>query len=539
MATPVIVSSSTESASRFQHALRRLGQKPVLLLGLLLAVTLLTRVAYFCVPLLGHDEPTYAAMAARYLNGGLPYADAVDHKPAGISATYAVVFAFAGIYNILAVRLFFVFVIALSGLMLAQLGRRLLDDDRGWLSGLLYVLFACVGIGSHHYPPDTELFLNLPLITAALAVHCALEKPSGLLLLTVAGFLTGLAGFYKYQGAMAGVAWAVAVLYAKRGAHSSLRLLMWRWLALIVGFAVSAALYLGFFAWKGIWSDFLFWGWGFNAKYLSTIELRESAWLLVRALLVMGGSWLPLLLCFLVPHKKHLPGFIWAWLVVMLSVCGLGGRFFYSYFLMALPPLCLLCLPGLLALFDGKKGWIPHQLQIMSVLTCLLCTAFALVAVFWIEIAPNQAVEHKAARAVSDYLAEHSSPSDRVFVWGAAPEIYVYSKRVIGTRFVFCNYHTGKIWGGHLTDVDATGTESHIVPLAWTELLNDLQNNRPLFVVDGARFDRFDRHPVSRYPQLAEVIEQNYSQVALVSGVPIYRRKDQIGSPSVRPSAQP
>ena len=54
-----------------------------------------------------------------------------------------------------------------------------------------------------------------------------------------------------------------------------------------------------------------------------------------------------------------------------------------------------------------------------------------------------------------------------------------------------------------------------------------------------ARFDRFDRHPVSRYPQLAEVIEQNYSQVALVSGVPIYRRKDQIGSPSVRPSAQP
>ena len=191
----MIVSSSTESASRFQHALRRLGQKPVLLLGLLLAVTLLTRVAYFCVPLLGHDEPTYAAMAARYLNGGLPYADAVDHKPAGISATYAVVFAFAGIYNILAVRLFFVFVIALSGLMLAQLGRRLLDDDRGWLSGLLYVLFACVGIGSHHYPPDTELFLNLPLITAALWGALRARKTKRSAAADGGRILTGLAGF--------------------------------------------------------------------------------------------------------------------------------------------------------------------------------------------------------------------------------------------------------------------------------------------------------------------------------------------------------
>ena len=215
------------------------------------------------------------------------------------------------------------------------------------------------------------------------------------------------------------------------------------------------------------------------------------------------------------------------------------GRFFYSYFLMALPPLCLLCLPGLLALFDGKKGWIPISFQIMSVLTCLLCTAFALVAVFWIEIAPNQAVEHKAARAVSDYLAERNAAIGclcgvRLRRFTSIP------KRVIGTRFVFCNYHTGKIWGGHLTDVDATGTESHIVPLAWTELLNDLQNNRPLllWMVPGS-IASGDRHPVSRYPQLAEVIEQNYSQVALVSGVPIYRRKDQIGSPSVRPSAQP
>ena len=70
-----------------------------------------------------------------------PYLDAVDHKPAGISVTYALVFALCGEYNLLAVRIVFVAVIALSGLLLAQLGRRLLGDQRGWVASLVYVLY--------------------------------------------------------------------------------------------------------------------------------------------------------------------------------------------------------------------------------------------------------------------------------------------------------------------------------------------------------------------------------------------------------------
>ena len=77
-----------------------------------------------------------------------------------------------------------------------------------------------------------------------------------------------------------------------------------------------------------------------------------------------------------------------------------------------------------------------------------------------------------------------------------------------------------------LTDVDATDTESHIIPRAWEQLLQDLQQQPPLFVVDSAagRFDRFDRHPIARYPKLDSLIKASYDLVAVVSGVPIYRR---------------
>ena len=64
--------STTKSvlkATRMGRCLSALAMRPLSLFLLLFTVTLLTRMAYFVVPHLGHDEPTYAAMATRYLHG--------------------------------------------------------------------------------------------------------------------------------------------------------------------------------------------------------------------------------------------------------------------------------------------------------------------------------------------------------------------------------------------------------------------------------------------------------------------------------------
>jgi hypothetical protein len=97
----------------------------------------------------------------------------------------------------------------------------------------------------------------------------------------------------------------------------------------------------------------------------------------------------------------------------------------------------------------------------------------------------------------------------------------------MGTRFPFCNYQTGKIWGSPLDDIDATGTADFIVPRAWDELHGDLQANPPRYVLDGGagQLDRYDRHPISRYPRLADFVNAHYVLERTVSGVPVYSKR--------------
>src|SRR4029453_12405354 len=95
---------------------------------------------------------------------------------------------------------------------------------------------------------------------------------------------------------------------------------------------------------------------------------------------------------------------------------------------------------------------------------------------------------------------------------------------VRGTRFPFCTYQTGKIWGTPADAVDAGDTSMLVVPRAWTELLADLDRTPPTIIVDAAtgRLDRFDEHPATRYAALVERLTK-YRMEAVIDGVPIYR----------------
>jgi hypothetical protein len=134
---------------------------------------------------------------------------------------------------------------------------------------------------------------------------------------------------------------------------------------------------------------------------------------------------------------------------------------------------------------------------------------------------------------VATYLRVHSSPDDRVFVWGDSPELYLFSERGQATRFPSSNYQTGKIWGSPLIEVDATDTDRHVVTEAWPELLDDLEREHPLFVVDAAEggMSGFGRHPIARYPNLARIVARDYRRVATIDGIPIYRAIDGCSDP--------
>ena len=466
--------------------------------GFLLVITVASRLPLFFVSFFSGDEATYSALAARLLTGVLPYQGATDHKPPGMMLIYAGIYAIVGRYRLSFVRLLEMGVIALTAQRLGKIAEKL--DLNARVSVLFFVFASIWGFPSDTMAANTEIFLNLALTVAA---EKTLDENSGSLF--VAGILTGFAGLLKYQAALAGAAWAIVVMRRHRWQLA---------LPLAGGFLVVAVLYVGFFFYSRAWDDFCFWGWAFNAQYVTALSAGEF----VRNAAMRTGfcalNWLPLLAC--AAQLRRPPRILVAWLVCMSCAIAVGGRFFGHYYLMALPPLCLWA-----GIPTVSKGWVR--------LGILLTIGWTAVAWRFYDLKPHLREYDRTYHEVAAFVRAQSDPEDRIFVWGNSPEIYVLSNRVMATRFAFCNYHTGKIWGTPLDDVDAPSdlTYPYRVPRAWTELFEDLRTTSPRLLIDAAagRLDRFDLHSIDRYPQLAKVVASDYSLIGTPGGVPVYRHR--------------
>jgi hypothetical protein len=268
-----------------------------------------------------------------------------------------------------------------------------------------------------------------------------------------------------------------------------------------------------------MWDAFRFWGWQYGVEYSRLLRWPEIVFNGLLYTAVAGAYWAALLLC--VVSGRSQPRLAVFWIATALASVSVGGRFSLHYYLVALPPLCILAAPGALALIgDGARAARVAAALAATALVVTFITSWS-----WFHIKPQNF--QSRYEEVGGYIRAHTAPADRVFVWGNSPEIYLYAQRVMGTRFAFCNYHTGMIWGTWANDQDgAIGTEVLAVPRAWQELLADLTQAPPTLLVDGGAggLDRFDQHPMTAYPTLKEVMERGYRLEATIRGVPIYRR---------------
>ncbi|HEY2906454.1 MAG TPA: hypothetical protein VGJ29_11195 [Vicinamibacterales bacterium] len=506
--------------------------RPLVLLAATLALRLpaLVRPYFF-----SSDEAVYSALAVRMLHGVDPYVGAVDHKPVGVDLLYAAVYAVTGPNHMFAIHILLVLIVWSTALVLARAAVLVSGNRAACLAGLFYVCASAAGMPRDVQPANTELLLNLPTAVALWLVCRAVVRPvpaaeteprDHLGLLAAAGVLTAVAGLFKYQASLVGVAWAVAVVQASGASSRTLRQLT----ALAAGFLAIAAGLCGYFYFRGEWDAFTFWGWRYNFSYIAALSAREKEWNLVRRTGTMMLFWLPLVtLAIVAARRRALPLVVIAWLACECIAVSVGGRFFLYYYLIALPPLAVAAAIGAAAatMFRPGRRFAGSAGRAVAVLAAVSIVASATLAWTWQTIQPDFRREHDVESAVGDYVRTHSAPDDRLFVWGNASQIYYFANRVMGTRFAFCNYHTGKIWGSWAYAVDAGDTSMFIVPRAWAELLDDLDRTPPAFIVDtgAGRLASFDRHPIGRYKELAERVARDYRLDAVVAGVPIYRRQ--------------
>ena len=404
------------------------------------------------LPLLGipfeRDEGEYAYIAWRLGHNELPYRDWVDQKPPAIFWVYRAALALP-IDPIRAVHLAALIFSAASACALFFLAQRFMNRFWAFVAAVVFILLS-TDPWIEGTAANTEIFMLLPLILAQIAFLRTIENPAGRTMsFLLCGALIGIAIAFKQ---VAAVNWFFLVglflIFAKP--ETRWRDTVWFAGCSAVGIVVVAAVTALYFLIRhGLsalvenvfthnleyvgamtWSDRLH----FCLDTLARLAKTETLiWIfavlgLVGLVAIRRGNWFAFLL---------------GWLVTSVLGVSASGYFFPHYFQQLLPPLVLLSILGA-AWFSElnfwKRSWIPRAAIVLLLVVLPLRTLWP----FWFSYSPADAVRKiypgnffAEMPAFAERIAQVTSPDQRVFAFGAEPEVLFYAQRVSATRYIF------------------------------------------------------------------------------------------------------
>ncbi len=225
--------------------------------------------------------------------------------------------------------------------------------------------------------------------------------------------------------------------------------------------------------------------------------------------------------------RRHPRGF---YLVAQLACAMMGAsftfRFFPHYFVQVYPVAALVA--GYAA---GGLGYDPadrrDRAAVAGAFTVVVGAAL-LLAIASSALTRNVRLRRETDRWYQDpradpivrYVLERSQPSEKIFVWGFRAETYVSSARLPASRFVYTVYPSGVVpWFQSTREEE----ERRVVPGSRRQLLDDLEQNRPILVIDAGR--SMNGRYMYNYPELRQYLDRNYCFMRYVDGEPVYRRR--------------
>ena len=470
----------------------------------LLALTFALRLPAFFVPVFNSDETFLATQAHVVEEGGQLYKDATDRKPPLVPYLYAATFEFFDTTALWSVRVVAMLSVALTALLLALEARRRWGERAGWMAGVL-----CVGAMVAFVPQDGqaanfEVFM-LPFMTASILLA---RRGRGV----AAGAAVAFATLAKQTGALT----LLPVLYLlarARGREGISRV--------AIGFGVPLAVVALLIGPRSLF----YWTVLGNGSYLgmSTASTRVIGMFLLMNLLWVACN-LPLV--WRLPRawrERDAVGLdargdtdLWLWAATAAVSVAIGLRFFGHYYIQLVPPLTLLTVG---ALSRGSR-----QLARATVAASL-----ALAVVFTgsgFVFRPGSS--DSGYESVSRFVAEHATTDERIFVWGAQPEIYWASGKLPATRFLTVpTFLTGNHPGRPADEVDV-GADTQ---KAWRLFYRDFTEHPPRLLIDTspANIRGSAYYPISRFPEFAAIVKRDYRLVRTINQTDIYQRKASAG----------
>jgi 4-amino-4-deoxy-L-arabinose transferase-like glycosyltransferase len=466
------------------------------------------------------SEAMYSVVANEIVDGGRPYVDAVERKPPLLFWTYAAVFKIARKFNWKALHS-----VALVWTLCAMAGlyvidRELFDRNAELIAAFFYSVFQPWWTWKN-LSFDGEMLMNLPIIWAwaiALRRSSWRIRPE----LFAAGALLGAAFLLKQPAAIAAVPLGIYLLLPSYRASRSLTRTNSITQAVILTVGFFAALGLATIVlWKqGILHEAFYWT-------IADHDVPHVFWHkgIVNTLTFVAAC-LPLVIGAVLAWRDK--DEIWAGktaertaLFGLLAASAIGAaagaRFYPHYYVQLIPPLALLAAPYYARLWS-RTIQPPHWLLRPAVTYVWLgLTVIAFSIVHWVGLA-SQRVPYEAGR----YLSTHSSPDDRIFVWGQSSEIYLDAHKRPACRYITTFPLTGYVFGGPIPGFD---TRSRILPGAWSNLEHDFARHPPIYIVDLQADPKTAQYPVKNFPILVKLLAERYQPVAYTAEGVIYRMR--------------
>ncbi|TMF45675.1 MAG: hypothetical protein E6I23_04560 [Chloroflexi bacterium] len=477
--------------------------------GVLVAVTVsIAHAPSFLHRLLDGDEAIYGSIAALMNLGDPLYAQGgVDNKPPGIFWVYAVAFRVFGMYQMTAVHAIALLAIGATCVLIFLVGRHLAGTSVGILAAIFYGVMTAAG-NPRLLAANTEAFMMLPLTASLLLMLQRRWVWSGLLL--------AAAGAFRQSAAVDVLLLPLAVVYLEpRGGRL-------RASALFIG-GVAAGLVAGgvVIALTGSLSGFWRWTVGILTQYASGNWAPPLVWSrakdsVVPFVLYMAVPWVAAI-AWAVRWRRLDSGqrLVVAWLVLSVVGALAGGHLSWHYFIQVMGPLALL---AALAVDAALRTSMKRQVAwIVAIGVAAPAIGWCAYNVFADPLTYDFAPPVPQHEKVAAYIRAHTKPSDRVFVWGDWPALYVESDRLMATRFP-------GFLRGFPRGSDLPPNNWDTAPDVWPELKADLDHNPPSLIVDtaAAGWSDFATYPMRNYPVLQDLVASRYHLVAVVDGVAIY-----------------
>ncbi len=483
------------------------SQRTAFWVGASAVTVFLAHLPAFLHQLLDGDEAIYGTIASLMNMGGALYGSGgVDNKPPGVFWVYALTFRVFGNYDMTAVHAMGLAAMAATCVLIFLVARHVAGKPAGLLAALFYGLLTAAG-NPRLLASNTEIFMMLPLTASVLLMLRRRWWWSGVLLVAAGAFrqsaaanllLVAVALFWLEPragrlraagmfagGLLAGIAAGVALIAVTGSLFG-----FWRWtVETLVGYAA------------GQWSPNLVWQ-----------RARDSV---VPFVVDMAVIWIAALIA-AVKWRSASSGvrLMVVWLAVAMAGSLAGGHLSWHYFIQAMGPLAVVAAVGF------------TTLRPRPIVTAAAVAGIAIPVVGWwlfdVQADPltydfsGRVPQHQAVAA---YVGAHTSPSDRVFIWGDWPAVYVEADRNMASRFP--GFLRGFARGSGLPP-----NSWDTAPDVWPLLQSDLLANPPALIVDTAApgWSDFESYPMSGYPVLEAIVTEHYHRVATVDGVVIYAR---------------